>query len=179
MKKALLVGMILMFVFSAATFAQDTGKFRLDGSAGISMAIISGDSIEADNPLADLAGFALTLASIRGGATGTLRYMLTDSLSAGAELGLYYMTVSDAADGGDSYTFIDLPLRAVARFGSGNTFIEGFGGYYLTMGLPLSGMEVGAKVSLGGLYALATYTIGQLKYSRYELGFSMNNLFSF
>ncbi|MBN2510656.1 MAG: hypothetical protein JXB03_10270 [Spirochaetales bacterium] len=178
MKKLLCI--IVLAVIALPLSAQDFDRFRIDAGAGLSFAMIDGNDLTDDEEFADAAGLFLSLLSLRGGFNGTFRFHLTESLSAGAELGVYTMSVSDTDGTGNSYTFIDIPLRGVVRFGKGSTFIQAFGGYYLSVDNPLfGGVEAGGKLSLGGLYVAASYTMGDITFIRYEIGYNLANILSF
>lgn len=180
MKKALVIIMLAVIVLPLKLAAQEFDRFRLDAGAGLSFALIDGDDLAGDSDFADAAGLFATLLSVRGGVNGTFRFQISEQLSTGAELGVYSMTVGDTEGTGDSYTFIDIPARVVVRFGNDSTFIQGFGGYYISVDNPIfGGIEAGAKLSLLGLYIAASYTMGDISFMRYELGFNLTNLFTF
>lgn len=166
MKKYIII--ILLFAFLIPLFSTDSG-LNLDLGTGISMAFFDPDDLEFGNE----EGLLLTLLSIRGGFNSTLRYEITDSLSLGGEIGFYYLSIEGEYD---TYTFWDIPMRAVVRFGKDETFIQGFAGYYLPVGSDLGGVEAGAKVALGGIYASASYTLGPVDFLRVEVGYSINDL---
>lgn len=167
MKKTIIL--IILLAAFLPLFAKDSG-LNMDLGAGISMAFFDPDDLEFGNE----EGMVLSLLSMRAGVNGTLRYEITDSLSLGGELGFYYLSLE--GDYGD-YLFIDIPARAVMRLGKDDTFIQGFAGYYLPIGSDLGGIEAGAKAALGGVYLLASYTMGDFNYLRVEVGYSMNDLF--
>ena len=180
MKKSLLLISLVVIAFPLGLSAADFDRFKLDVGAGLSFAIIDGNDLTDSDDFSDAAGFFATLLSIRGGVNGTFRFQITEQLSAGTEIGLYTMSVEDTDGTGNSYTFIDIPARAVVRFGKGSTYIQGFGGYYISVDNPIfGGVEAGAKLSLAGLYIAASYTMGDISFVRYELGFNLTNLLSF
>ncbi|MBN2443090.1 MAG: hypothetical protein JXJ04_17150 [Spirochaetales bacterium] len=100
------------------------------------------------------------------------RYLITPDLSAGVEAGAYLLMLSDPA----AY---DFPLRVLFRYGGSGTFIELFGGYYISTAEKLSGPEVGARASLGGLYVDFSYVIAEYSYYSMGLGFALNTIFGF
>jgi len=166
MKKALFI--LILLAVMLPLFSADSG-FNLDGGMGLSMAFFDPDDLEYGNE----EGAILSLLSMRFGVNGSLRYEFTDSLSIGTEIGCYYLTFDTDTD---SYTFIDIPLRAIVRMGKDDTFIQGFAGYYLPIGHELGGVEAGAKVALGGLYITGSYTLGAVDFFRVELGYSLNDI---
>jgi hypothetical protein len=174
MKKALLVCLFVLIGISLQVSAQEAKRIMLDAGAGASLGVISGDALPGDSEFSDVEGFLLSLLSLRGGINGTVRYPLASHLSTGVELGVYVMTLEDTDD---SYTFVDIPARAILRFGSGKTFIQGFGGYYYSIGNPVfSGFDAGIKASLGGLYFSGSYVIGEISFPRYEIGINLVDL---
>jgi hypothetical protein len=107
------------------------------------------------------------------------RFNITKSLSAGAELGVGVMSIE--VEGETETTYIDLPLRAIFRFGKPGLFVQAYGGYYLCVAgfMDLSGLDFGAKVSFGGAYVEAGYVVGDVSYMRIAIGYALNDLFGF
>lgn len=162
---------IITFILIACMlplFSVDSG-INADLGAGLSMAFFDPDDLEFGNE----EGAILSLLSLRAGVNGSIRYEFIDSLSLGGELGFYYLTLEGEYE---TYTFVDLPIRAIIRLGKDETFIQGFAGYYLPFGSNLGGAEAGIKAAIGGVYACVSYTLGPVDFSRVEIGFSMNDL---
>jgi hypothetical protein len=104
------------------------------------------------------------LFNTRVGAWARAAYAFTPQLSLGAELGIDYLTLSISGVDGTLY---DVPLRASLRYGKGKMGVEGFGGVLLsgaTVGsesAPLgTSLDFGARFSIAGLFAEASYVIG-------------------
>ncbi len=155
---------------SSRESSKEVKPFGLD--AGL---ILSTGYLDSDDPT--YSGLSLIFL-LRGGLTVTGRYRINDKISAGAELGFNYMSIS-TSDGGSNTTFVDIPFNAVFRYGGKKTFIEPHIGYYISASVPeFSGFSVGAKGSLAGLYVDFTYVIGSdYKYPRFGLGWQYNNIF--
>lgn len=118
-----------------------------------------------------------TLLSLRGIYFLDARYNLNNFLSLGAEAGIAGMSVET---GDESTLFLDLPLRVFFRIGREGLFAQAYAGYYLCItGSTLSGFDIGAKVSTGGLYIEASYIIGELSYSRFAIGYALNDIIGF
>ncbi|MDC7223763.1 MAG: hypothetical protein PQJ60_08490 [Spirochaetales bacterium] len=176
MKKCLIAS--LLITLTCALWANDfRSPLQFDMGAGASLAIFDTDDLKSESQdYADAEAFFLSVLSLRGGVNGTVRYYVTDHISLGAEAGIYYLSISNGNTGYD-YLYLDVPLRAVVRVGRENTFIQGFAGYYLGLTEPFfGGTEVGAKLSLAGLYFSAAYTMGEYDFMRYEVGYCLNNL---
>jgi hypothetical protein len=116
----------------------------------------------------------------RGGFWGDLMVPLKGGLSGGAELGLYYMTVSI---GGTDFNLVDLPLLAKLAYSVGKVKLEGLAGLY-AMGsfsgsaspVMMAGIDGGLRLYLGGLYAEGSYVFGlgsMPSFPRYGLGYSL------
>lgn len=159
----------------AAQENEDTVGLAFDGGVGISFGLLSDPS---DDVEAALTGFATFLATLRGALYGNVRYEITKQLSAGAQLGVYAITYSS---GDSSATLVDFPIKAIARFGLGSFAVEGFGGYYLSVlsspDYTFGGLEVGAKVFLGGLYGSFAQVFATDPYRRIEIGFQVTDAF--
>jgi len=171
--KKLILSLIAFTAFIVPAMGNDlSSPLQVDVGAGLSFAGFDPDEI--GGSYAQESSLILSLLSIRGGVNADVRYYFSDSLSAGAELGLY--TLSIKGDYG-TFTYYDIPLRGVLRWGNGKTFLQVFGGYYLTLSDDLfDGIEAGARISLGGLYISAAYTRGDMGFMRYEIGYALNNL---
>ena len=167
--------MVLLFcVVFTGLFAQEdmSGKMiSIDTGAGISMAFI-----ETDNALL---GFLTFLFGMRGIYFADARFLISDMMSAGAELGIAAMSVS-FDDGATSTLFLDLPIRGIFRFGKGGTFIQAYAGLYMPVSPTFDTLfDVGIKGSLGGLYTEVSYLMGTTSYARAAIGFALNDIVSF
>jgi len=169
----LILGLAL---WSPAVFGQetDTGEqrsFVINGGLGLSFGLFDGASPEFE-ALESL----LTLASVRGGIDGAVVYRLNDWVAVGPQIGLYALQYSS---GSDSYTFIDLPIRAVATVGSSDLALQPYVGYYLSTGFPFPGFEVGARAILGSVFVEGSYVLGSPQWRHIALGFAFNKLYEF
>jgi len=161
---------------SAAVFGQDTDtgdqkSFVINGGLGLSFGLFDGVAPEFE-ALESL----LTLASVRGGIDGALVYRLNDWVAVGPQIGFYALQYSS---GSDSYTFIDLPVRAVAMVGTSDLALQPYVGYYFSTGFPFPGFEFGARAILGSLFVEASYVLGSPEWKHIALGFSLNKLYEF
>jgi hypothetical protein len=115
----------------------------------------------------------------RGGAWGDLMVPLKNGISVGGELGFYYMSSTIQ---GITINLVDVPILAKASFTTGKIRFEGFGGLY-PLGVLSSvasafqfGLDLGGRLSLGGLYAEGSYVWGlgsAQSFPRYGLGYSI------
>lgn len=175
MKKKITILLLILLPVSGA-FAQNKSSLSpigLDAGAFLSYGVF--DTSDAGE-FSDAVGFMATLLSIRGGASATLRYRLTDDLSIGTELGFACMNVEMSY--GRHHTFTDFPIAAVFRWGAADSFFEPFFGYYFSSVSYFSGMNAGLKASLKGLYISGSYIFGgDINYTRFTLGYQWNNIF--
>jgi len=176
-----LSALILFIAIGSFVFAQDTKKtifprIELDAGAGLSFGLMQATGNSTTDTLAGLATFFATL---RGSAYGALRYTLTEQLSTGTRIGVYAVQYDN---NGVSTFLIDFPVHGLLRFSLGSFAIEGFGGYYFSMlqspTYNFGGLEIGAKLFLGGLYASYSYVAATLPYNRIEVGFQMTSIMS-
>ena len=173
MKKIIFIFLILLTV-SFTVCAEDSGKMiSFDVGTGLSMPFFSPETLEdiwgvSDDGFDILTTLLLTKIPLFVDA----RYIITPDISAGVELGLYLLMFSDPS----AY---DFPLRVLFRYGGGGTFIEVIGGYYISTIEGLSGIEFGARGSLGGFYVDFTYVLAEYPYYNIGLGFAYNNIFGF
>lgn len=171
MKKTVIVLLLVLFPLMGVV-AKSKSPVGLDAGAFISYGVFDTSSA---GEYSDVVGLWATLFSVRGGFSGTLRYRLTDSLSVGGEAGVAWMSMES---GTSKYTFIDIPVNAVFRWGSKDTFLEPSIGYYFTSGSSLHGMSAGLKASFNKLYIGGAYIFGgDINYARFTLGYQWNNIF--
>lgn len=167
--------LLLILLPVCGTFAESSNSkspLGLDAGAFISYGVF--DTSEAGE-YSDAVGFMATLLSIRGGASATLRYRLTDDLSLGTELGFAY---TNFEINNEKHTFIDIPVNAVFRWGSDDSFFEPFFGYYFSNVSYFSGMNAGLKASFKRFYISGSYIFGgDINYTRFTLGYQWNNIF--
>ncbi len=172
--KKLLATLLLVLFPVMGVLAQDNGNsglpINVDASVFLSYGVF--DTSDAGE-YEDAVGIMLTLLTIRGGVSGTVRYEFSDMISAGVELGLASMSIDL---GGGEVTFIDIPMNVVARFGFDSLFVEPHVGYYATIGSDLGGLTLGAKLGLGSWFIDASLVSGTISYSRFTLGYQLNNL---
>lgn len=164
--------LILAATIGVSIFCEenDLSPVGLDAGGFISYGYFEPES---DSTEDQVVGFLASLFSVRGGLSASVRYRLTNLLSAGLEIGYATMNVEIA---GTEVVFHDFPFNALVRFGKKGTFIEAHGGYYYS-DLIYSGISAGAKASLGGVYVDYTYIWGdQLQYPRISLGFQVNDI---
>jgi hypothetical protein len=178
MKKWLLVSLALFAVLGGA-FAQERSPFVLQVGGGIyynaepAPTAGTGDLDSFINILA-------ALLNVRGEAFVNFGFRLTDGLSAGVELGLAGMSLTDNTTGA-SVSLFDLPAGLVLTYGAdGNTGISAIGGV-MARGVLAAESSChfyaygGGRLSLGGLYGEATYNLpldaSHSAYWRYGLGY--------
>ena len=168
MKKIVLV-LIVLALFGGFISAQEVeGPMRVDSSGGIYY-----DAF----PLQSTNGFQFLEAifNLRVGGHLGLGVNLNDSMTIGGEVGILAMYWES---GYYYYTLLDLPFRgyfdihagdavALRAFGGGLAVVA-IGNGIATAVLP----EVGARVSLGGLYLEATYVFANTPYQRYGIGYT-------
>lgn len=106
--------------------------------------------------------------SLRGGISLTARYEFNSMFSAGLESGVATVTY-------DNTTYIDVPLNVLARFGYENLFAEPHLGAYFSSFSELSGVSAGAKFALNNWFFDASLILAEQTYTRYTLGFQVNN----
>jgi len=178
MRKIQFVVLASLLCLGQLAFAQESDEsdkvgLSFDGGAGISFGLLepTGDTTALD-------GIATFLNTLRGALYGTARYSITEQLSVGARIGLYAITY-DLNDG-SSVTLLDLPAHALVRFDLGPLGLEAFGGYYLSMmksdTYNFGGLEYGAKVLLGPLYASYSQVMANPSYNRIEVGFELTKM---
>ena len=111
---------------------------------------------------------------LRGGAWADAMHPFEGGFSLGGEVGACYM-----ADPQSSRNFIDLPLRIKGSYRRGKLDLQGFGGLF-TADPPSAfafgfGIEAGARVMLGPLYAEGSYVfgLGVASFPRFGLGYTL------
>jgi len=172
MRKILLCALIIFFAGFGVFAGDDGNTFSFDTGGGLTVPFFTAEALEdlwgtTGSGFDVLASILLTKVSLVLDA----RFCITPSISAGLELGAYLMVFSDPA-------FYDFPLRAIFRYGGKGTYIELLGGYYISAA-ELSGFEIGARGSLGGLYVDFTYVIAEYSYYNVGLGWIATNIFGF
>lgn len=171
MRRAFLI--ILAITIANSVFSQEEGRgpVALDAGGFISYGHIEYNS---GSEFDQAVGFFASLLSIRGGVSATLRYRMSDLLSAGIEAGYATMQISNDTT---NVNLNDFPVNAVFRLGGGQSFIEGHGGYYISDSI-YGGVSAGAKFSAGGVYFDYTHIFGEFfTYPRFSLGYQYNNIF--
>jgi len=179
-KKVQLAFLLSLLCIGQLAFAQESGEsdkigLAFDGGAGISFGLMQSTGDETTDTLGGIATF---LATLRGALYGTARYSITDQLSVGAQIGLYAITYD--LDDGSSVTLLDLPVYGLVRYDLGPLGLEAFGGYYLSpiksADYDFGGVEFGAKVLLGPLYASYSQVLANPSYNRIEVGFELSKM---
>lgn len=182
MKKRVLIALIL---FTTVTlFAKEDQPLRFGAGTGLSMGFF--DELNSSDEFSDEEAIFLSILSLRVGAHADLTYFFNSLIGLGVEGGAYYLSVSDSqySNGNTTSTYIayDFPLRATLRLGSGKTYLQGFGGYHMSVGFlsEMSGAEVGLKACLGGVVLEGSYVMSEeLPFVRVEMGYTFNNLLKF
>ena len=102
--------------------------------------------------------------NLRGGLWADFMLPLKGGLTVGPEIGLSYIAGSS---GGVTSNLFDLPVNAKLDYSLGKALIEGFGGFFSSVTAPTSsvadfafGLDVGARVRFGHLYAEGSYVFG-------------------
>lgn len=161
MKKSILI--LMLSLLSLGTVVANESPIQADASL-----FVSYGSFDVED--SSLALFA-ALYTIRGGFTGTARYLINDAISASAEFGLGYMSPDDYT------TYIDVFANFGARFGASFAFVEPHAGYYLALDNEyLSGVSLGAKFLLGSWYLDLSQILSEIGYTRVTIGYQFNNL---
>lgn len=177
--------MILLF-FNLEISSQTEANSRNTGDSGIDPLGFS-YGVGVSVPIMDLASLGVEdsvsllihILYSRAAVNADLLYTLGDSFAVGAESGFWLLYTPYSSSSDLDYYFLDMPFRALIRLGSGNTFLQGFAGYYLTLlstvnGIDLpgafSGMEVGLRGSLYGVYMEGSYILGAMDYFRINVG---------
>jgi hypothetical protein len=170
---AVLVG-LPVFAEGETPATETNTAFGLDGAVGLSFGLF--DDLK-NTAFGDLNALA-TLASVRGGGDVSLLYTVNEWASVGGSLGVYILQFS--VNGGNTYTFFDVPVRAVAKLGDKNLSLSPYLGYYWTpVGFPFPGLEAGARLAMGGLFLEAGYVLGQPNWKHINLGFVGSDFFRF
>ena len=170
---------IVSCFFGSMGFAQETKvpyfpRMEVDAGLGLSFGLVQSTG---NSTVDALAGLATFLATLRGAAYGTLRYSINDTLSTGMRIGVYAIKYDS---NGSSTLLVDFPIHGLIRYKLGPFAVEGFGGYYFSMlqspTFSFGGLEIGAKLYLGGLYASYSYVAATLPYNRIEAGYQLTSL---
>jgi hypothetical protein len=124
--------------------------------------------------------FLAVIYNLRGGLWADLMLPVTSDLSIGPELGVSYIVGSS---GGLTSSLFDLPVNAKLSYSLGALRIEGFGGFFNSITAPTSsvadfafGLDAGARVRFGGLYAESSYVFGlggAQSFPRFGVGYSL------
>lgn len=166
-----------LLVLVGTTFGQigwensgdEPKRLVVNGGLGASIGFFDDGDYDGLGPL-------MTLASFRLGADAALVYKFNDVIALGPQVGFSALTVD--LNGG-SYTFFEVPLRAVMKVGRPDLAIQPFLGYYLSLGFPFPGPEVGARAILGPFFGEGSLVLSRPSWKRVALGASLNELLRF
>jgi hypothetical protein len=187
MKKILALLLVLAVSGGASLFAQDAPAepakpFSVDAAGGLSFGLFDKLGTVGDVDLSVVA----TILSIRAGIDGDLLFHVNDTVAVGPQLGLYvlqYTVTSGASE--STVTFIDVPVRVVAKVGNKGASIQPYLGYFVSVNtlsnfsFPPAGVDVGARAVLGNFFIEGGYVIGSTPWTRIAFGFQASDLFSF
>lgn len=178
-KRASILLLFTLFPF-LGIHGESKSPVSFDGTTFISTGIVTSSS---ESEYSDDAQFWESVFSIRVGASLSMLYRLTDEFSVGAEAGMAFMGLDFI---GIDHLFFDFPVNAVIRYGSEDTFLESFIGYYFSNGLSSGAMDeriklrnkvsyhginVGLKASYEGFFLSASYVFGgDINYIRFTIG---------
>lgn len=163
---------------ASAQDAQEGGPLALDMGAGI----YYDEIIRAvDNPFE---GLFNVLSNIRGQYYCGAAFRLAKVVTAGAELGLAFVTVTDSTTAANSWYFFDLPVNATVTLDLGGISARAFAGafFYGSFGYNDSftaALDAGIRITLGGLYGEYAYVMGfeeGQSFQRFGLGYSIRIL---
>jgi hypothetical protein len=180
-KQLMVVGIVAFALLGGSLFAQEQKaqemkRFGLDVGAGLSFGLMN----ESSSETAALDGLITFLSTFRGGLYASGQYTIVNHFSVGLRAGVYAITYGE---GSAAATLIDIPLQGLARFSIGSIDLEAFGGYYISAVQSdyynFAGPEVGARLSLWGLYASVSEVFASPAYTRIEVGYNFRNLLRF
>jgi hypothetical protein len=180
-KQLMVVGIVAFALLGGSLFAQEEEaqamkRFGFDVGSGLSFGLMN----ESDSETGALDGLVTFLSTLRGGLYVSGQYTIVNHLSVGLRAGVYAISYGE---GENAATLIDIPLQGLARFSIGRIDLEAFGGYYISAVQSdyynFAGPEVGARLSLWGLYASVSEVFASPAYTRVEIGYNLRNLFQF
>lgn len=145
----------------------EKGLISFNAGGGISMAIPTGIEM-------DFLNIALMLGSLRGGLFTEAALNFNQTFSLGLQAGVNYMYITD--DQGNETYLVDLPARLLVNADLGGATLSIMGGYYYSLVTPFyTGIEVGGKIDLSGLYGQYTALFNEFTmFHRIELGYTIS-----
>ena len=184
MKKIVVLFILVSFVVPAI-FSQEEemDMFTVDVGGGLYY-----DAYPLSGTIFD---FLLIIFNLRGGVHGDINYNLSEDMSAGAELGLAYISAT-TGEAPNEYTasLFDIPAYLFFRYKLGFLAIQPYAGLLITGATNSDGdlssnanVAVGARLFLGGIYAEVAYILGlgneADSFPRFGIGYQYKGLVGF